>query len=177
MFISVVIPTYNRQELVLRALSSVYQQNRPADEVIVVGDGSEDETVGEISKRYPAVICLRMPHRGVSAARNTGINQARGRWIAFLDSDDTWHPDKLAQQLDYIAHHPKASLVHCDERWLRNGKPLNQKAHHEKSGGDIFARSLHRCLISPSAVMIKADLFTDIGLFDEELPACEDYDL
>lgn len=177
MSISVVIPTYNRHDLVLRALDSVYRQAHTAAEVIVVDDGSSDGTCLAVKNRFPQTTLLSTEHRGVSAARNTGINAASGTWIAFLDSDDSWHERKLERQTACIEANPDASIVHCDEQWIRNGVPLSQKVYHEKSGGDIFARSLKRCLISPSAVMIKSTLFDEVGVFDETLTACEDYDL
>lgn len=177
MLISVVIPTYNRKDLVLRALDSVYQQTYAAYEVILVDDGSTDGTMDAIKTHFPATNYIKVSHQGVSAARNVGIRKACGDWIAFLDSDDVWHGEKLARQLACLKQNPDACLIHCDEQWVRNGKHLNQKAYHEKSGGNLFARSLERCLISPSAVLIKTTLFERVGLFDETLPACEDYDL
>ena len=175
--VSVVIPTYNRCEFILQALASVAAQTRAPDEVIVIDDGSQDRTVQTVSERYPHVVIRSHPNRGVSASRNLGIKLASSTWIALLDSDDRWHPQKLEKQLQLAAREPDAELIHCDESWVRNGAPLNQKKYHRKSGGDIFAASLERCLISPSAAMIKRQLLLDVGLFDESLPACEDYDL
>lgn len=177
MLISVVIPTFNRQTLILRALESVFEQSRPADEVIVVDDGSTDGTMEEVTKKFPQAKYIPIAHQGVSAARNVGIKAARGRWVAFLDSDDVWHSDKLMRQIAFIEANPNARLIHCDENWVRDGKHLNQKSYHEKTGGDLFERSLQRCLISPSAVVINAVVFDRIGMFDETLTACEDYDL
>ena len=175
--VSVIIPTYNRRDMVLRALDSVLQQTRRANEVIVIDDGSDDGTAAAIGTRFPNVILVSQSNRGVSAARNAGIRLASSTWVALLDSDDSWHKQKLEKQLQLAARLPEAQLVHCDENWIRHGKPLNQKAYHKKSGGDIFAPSLERCLISPSAALVKRELLLDIGLFDEALPACEDYDL
>ena len=175
--ISVVIPTYNRRDLVLRALDSVTRQTRSPEEIIVIDDGSEDGTSAAIARQYPNVNLISQANRGVSAARNAGIKLASSTWIALLDSDDSWHEEKLEKQIELAAITPEAQLIHCDEHWVRNGQALNQKAYHRKSGGDIFEVSLQRCMISPSAALITRNLLLDTGLFDENLPACEDYDL
>jgi glycosyltransferase involved in cell wall biosynthesis len=173
--LSVIIPTYNRAELLLRALDSVFAQTRAPDEVIVVDDGSTDDTVSRISQLPVTLICQE--NRGVSAARNAGIARASGEWIALLDSDDEWLPEKLEQQLAHIANHPDTRVCHTNEQWLRKGKPLKQLAKHQKYGGWIFARCLDICLMSPSSILIHREVFEAVGDFDETLPACEDYDL
>ncbi len=177
MFISVIIPVYNRSHLIGRALDSVLQQTRPADEIIIVDDGSTDDLQNLLGTRYPGVRLLQQAHAGVSKARNVGIRASRGDWIALLDSDDSWQPDKLQKQCDYIRQHPATVLLHTDETWIRNGVRVNAHDKHKKSGGHIFQRCLPLCCISPSSVLIKATLLDEAGLFDEQLPACEDYDL
>ena len=177
MSISVVIPTYNRREFAFNAIESVLNQTAHVGEIIVVDDGSQDGTSDAIKRHFPEVNLLVQDRSGVSASRNRGIRAATSEWIALLDSDDVWLPQKISTQLAYANTHPHARLIHCDEHWVRNGRPLNQKSYHQKSAGDIFARSLERCLISPSAVILKRDLFEQVGYFDESLPACEDYDL
>ena len=97
--ISVIIPSYNRNKLLKRALDSVLAQTRPADEIIVVDDGSSDGTDIMLKQQFPLVNYLRTENRGVSAARNVGIQHARGDWIALLDSDDEWLPKKIEIQL------------------------------------------------------------------------------
>lgn len=175
--VSVVIPVRDRRLLLRRALDSVLAQTRAADEIIVVDDGSCDGMSGELPHRYPTVRLLVTRGRGVSAARNHGIRASRHEWCALLDSDDAWRPRKLERQLECARATPAVRLWHCDERWWRNGAHLNQKACHRKRGGDVFADALARCVISPSAAMIHRTLWRDVGLFDERLPACEDYDL
>ena len=177
MDISVIIPSYNRSGLLPRALDSVLKQSFPANEIIVVDDGSEDDTPELISGSYPQVTLVHQVHSGVSKARNTGIHHSRCEWIAFLDSDDAWHPEKLQQQCEWITGHREYRIVHSDEIWLRNGRRINPKRKHGKSGGKIFRNCLPLCCISPSAVMINRSVFSDVGWFDETLPACEDYDL
>jgi len=175
--ISVIIPSYNRAHTLKRALDSVLAQTRPADEIIVVDDGSTDDTEQLVIKHYPQVIYIKQANQGVSAARNRAIKIASGEWLALLDSDDEWLPSKLATQLALLDQQPGHMLVHSDEIWIRNGVRVNQMKKHTKTGGWIFENCLPLCAISPSAAMIHRGLFTEIGLFDEELPACEDYDL
>jgi hypothetical protein len=120
---------------------------------------------------------LSQTNRGVSAARNTGARVARGEWLAFLDSDDIWLPDKLCAQMAFVREHPETRICQTGEIWIRNGVRVNPCNHHRKPDGDVFLPGLRRCLVSPSAVMIRRDLFEAAGGFDESLPACEDYDL
>lgn len=175
--VSVIIPSYNRAHTLPRALDSVLAQTRPADEIIVVDDGSTDDTAQLIARNYPQVIYLKQQNFGVSAARNLAIQQAHGEWLALLDSDDAWLPQKLEKQLSLLTEQPAFKIIHSDEIWIRNGVRVNQMKKHAKCGGWIFQHCLPLCAISPSAVMIHRELFNEIGLFDETLPACEDYDL
>jgi len=177
MNISVIIPTWNRADRLARALQSVFAQRLPPAEVIVVDDGSTDDTRRLVRSQFPDVRYLYQPHKGVSSARNAGIQAATGDWIALLDSDDHWLPGKLALQCEYLRTRPDYRICHCDEIWIRNGRRVNPMKKHAKRGGYIFRHCLPLCVISPSAVMIHRDLFGEIGLFDERLPACEDYDL
>ncbi len=176
--ISVIIPTYNRGWILREAIDSVLAQKRaPQFEVIVVNDGSTDDTVDILNEYADKIRVVPQNNRGVSAARNKGIQVATGRLIAFLDSDDLWLPRKLATQTAFFETHPDALICQTEEIWIRNGQRVNPKNCHQKPSGDIFDRSLHLCLVSPSAVMIKRELFDEVGFFDEQLPACEDYDL
>jgi glycosyltransferase involved in cell wall biosynthesis len=176
--VSAIVPTYNRGYCISRALKSIEEQTRPVHEILVVDDGSTDDTQKIISQKHPTVHIIRNPiNRGVSNARNLGISNATGSHLAFLDSDDTWHPEKIERQLHFCRQKPRTTINHCDEIWIKNGKRFNQKLYHQKCGGDLFQRSLLRCMISPSAVMIKKTLLAKYGGFDEDLPACEDYDL
>lgn len=175
--LSVIIPVYNRAGCIARALDSVLAQTRPADEIIVVDDGSNDQTVQILERYLPRIKVIRQENRGVSAARNTGIRAAGGAWIAFLDSDDEWLPQKLELAEDYIRTHPDCSIFQTEEIWMRKGRRVNPKYKHKKRGGFIFKESLPLCIVSPSAVVIKKQLFDTVGLFDERLPVCEDYDL
>ncbi len=174
--ISVIIPTHNRVHTLARAIESVQEQSIQPLEIIVIDDGSTDNTCALIKQDFPDVMFYRQSNHGVSHARNRGIESARGEWIALLDSDDAWYPGKLEAQLNVLNRHPEIRLCHTDEHWIRNGKRVNQRQRHEKRGGRIYQYCLPLCAISPSAAMIHKSVFTDIGFFDEELPACEDYD-
>lgn len=173
--VSVIIPSHNRRGLIGRALRSVLDQTHAADEIIVVDDGSQDGTAQYLATQFPQVRCLRQGQQGVSAARNHGIRAARGSWIALLDSDDEWLPHKLERQLRSV---PAATpVVHSDEIWIRNGRRVNARRRHAKHGGWIFRHCLPLCAISPSAALVHRSVFDAVGLFDETLPACEDYEL
>jgi glycosyltransferase involved in cell wall biosynthesis len=175
--VSVVIPTRDRSALVVEAVESVLAQRRAAPEVIVVDDGSTDGTCRALERFRQRLLYVYQPASGVSAARNRGAAVASGSWLAFLDSDDLWHPDKLAAQLAYHREHPSCRISQTGEIWLRDGVRVNPCRHHAKPSGDVFLPSLARCLVSPSAVLIERALFVDAGGFDESLAVCEDYDL
>jgi glycosyltransferase involved in cell wall biosynthesis len=175
--VSIIIPTYNRSSLLLEAVGSVLQQTFKDFELIVVDDGSTDGTAEALKKDKDRLTVHYQANQGVSAARNQGLRLARGRWIAFLDSDDLWLPKKLETQMGFFSRHEEAVISQTEEIWVRNGRRVNPQKKHRKYSGDIFAPSLDLCLVSPSAVMIKRDVFDAVGFFDESLPACEDYDL
>lgn len=175
--VSVVIPTYNRGAMVGEAIDTVLTQNYRQMELIVVDDGSTDHTSQVLKTYQSAIRVLRQHNRGVSAARNRGIAAARGGLIAFLDSDDLWLPGKLAQQVAFFETNPAATICQTQELWMRNGIRINPKRRHRKPSGMIFEPSLALCLVSPSAVMLRRGLLEQTGGFDENLPACEDYDL
>tara|TARA_B100000579_G_scaffold54786_1_gene38633 strand:- start:667 stop:1512 length:846 start_codon:yes stop_codon:yes gene_type:complete len=175
--VSVIIPTYNRKNLLKRALHSVISQTFVPQEIIVVDDGSSDRTKDWVSERFPDVRYIYQDNSGVSSARNAGIKEAKGSWIAFLDSDDEWMTNKLEQQKRVINSFQEAWLCHTNEIWIRNGVRVNQMKKHQKYGGDVFENCLDICRISPSSVLIKKEVFEMVGLFDESLKVCEDYDL
>ena len=175
--VSVIIPTYNRGWILTEAIDSVLAQDYKDYELIVVDDGSTDNTREILATYGRDIVVLRQTNKGVSAARNRGIAQAGGQLVAFLDSDDIWQPRKLSRQVDFFKLNPDAVINQTEEIWIRNGVRVNPKDRHRKPSGMIFERSLGLCLVSPSAVMIQKTLFDAVGVFDENLPACEDYDL
>jgi glycosyltransferase involved in cell wall biosynthesis len=175
--VSVIIPTFNRWPLVGAAIKSVLAQSYGDFELIVVDDGSTDDTAEQLAQWGSRLLILKQPNRGVSAARNLAVRHARGRYLAFLDSDDLWLPNKLAIQVAFMEQHPSAQICQTEETWIRNAVKVNPKAKHRKPSGDIFIASLELCLVSPSAAMLTRELFEQVGGFDESLPVCEDYDL
>ena len=176
--ISVVIPTLNRINTLQRALDSVINQTYKAAEIIVVDNGSSDGTLKFLREQYPTITILTENKIGVSSARNKGIKKSINQWIALLDSDDAWHPRKLEIQTSMLDRASKEyNLIHTDEVWFRNNKHINQMKKHKKQGGYIFERCLSLCCISPSSVLFKKNILDKVGLFDESLPVCEDYDM
>ena len=176
--ISVVIPTLNRINTLQRALDSVINQTYKAAEIIVVDNGSSDGTLKFLREQYPKIKTLTENKIGVSSARNKGIKKSINQWIALLDSDDAWHPRKLEIQTSMLDSALKEyNLIHTDEVWFRNNKHINQMKKHKKQGGYIFERCLSLCCISPSSVLFKKNILDKVGLFDESLPVCEDYDM
>jgi glycosyltransferase involved in cell wall biosynthesis len=175
--VSVIIPTYNRAALLREAVASVKAQTYRDFEIVVVDDASTDTTFEALAAWRDVRVLRQAGRRGVAAARNLGVAAARGQWLAFLDSDDLWLPEKLARQMAYLADRPGLSLCQTDETWMRHGVKVNKPAAHRKVAGRIFAASLERCMISPSAVVLRRRLFEAHGGFDETLPAAEDYDL
>jgi glycosyltransferase involved in cell wall biosynthesis len=175
--VSVIIPTYNRGWILREAIDSVLAQDHRDYELIVVDDGSTDDTRQILGSYGRDIVVLQQPNRGVSGARNRGIAESRAPLVAFLDSDDLWLPQKLTRQVAFFQSKPDALICQTEETWLRNGARVNPKKRHRKPAGQIFEPSLALCLVSPSAVMIRKPLFDAVGLFDERLPACEDYDL
>lgn len=176
-FVSVIIPTYNRGWIIKEAIDSILAQNYKDFELIVVDDGSTDNTSEVLAPYENDIKVLFQENKGVSAARNRGITEASGQFIAFLDSDDLWLPKKLSTQVEFFNQMPDALICQTEEVWVRNGIRVNPKKRHKKPSGMIFEPSLELCLISPSAVMVRRSLFDRVGGFDETLPACEDYDL
>lgn len=176
--VSVVIPTRDRAGMVCRAVASVLAQTHAALDIIVVDDGSTDGTGAALAALGdPRLRVLRHGGgRGVSAARNTGLAAARGDYLALLDSDDVWLPEKTARQLAFMADR-RLLVSQTQEVWIRGGRRVNPGRAHAKPDGFFFEQALVRCLVSPSTVMFTRALWEEVGGFDESLPACEDYDL
>ena len=169
--ISVIIPTHNRRELLAGAVESVRAQTFRDWDLLIVDDGSDDGTDRDWSDPGdPRIRYLRTERKGVSAARNLGIQQAKSPWIGFLDSDDTWLPKKLEIQLSALESHPGYLAVHSDEIWIRRGRRVNPKKIHRKYGGWVYRYSLPRCVISPSSILIARELLDRCGNVRRGLP-------
>ncbi|WP_321415165.1 glycosyltransferase [uncultured Desulfobacter sp.] len=175
--VSVIIPTFNRAWTLERAIDSVLAQDYTPIEIIVIDDGSTDETQEVLAGYKDEIRILVQENKGVSAARNLGIQESQGHFIALLDSDDAWEKNKLSCQMDFFQSNPGAMICQTEEIWIRKGKRVNPKKKHKKPSGMIFEPSLKLCLVSPSAVMIRKQLFDQKGMFNEAFPVCEDYDL
>ena len=177
--ISVIITSYNRMNYLIESLPSVLNQTFKDIEVIVVDDGSTDGTrsyVEFVRSRDKRVRYVREPGVGVSGARNRGIVESKGEYICFLDSDDLWLPKKL--EIQFRETVSKGYYIsYTDEIWIRRGRYVNPGKKHQKFGGWIFEKCIPLCIISPSSVMIKREIFSRVGLFDETFYVCEDYDL
>ena len=179
--VSVIIPTYNRAFLLDRAIDSVLRQTVQCSELIIVDDGSTDHTHEILRDLFNSagVSCrvYSQENAGPAAARNLGVRKSEFPFVAFLDSDDHWHKQKLEKQYQYLASNPEYHISHTREKWLRRGLHLNQKKKHIPRDGDIFDHCLQLCAVGMSTVMMKKALFDEVGVFDESLRCCEDYDL
>lgn len=172
--VSVIITTFNRRHFLHDAFQSVATQDYRDREIIIIDDGSTDNT-SEDAALLP-VRYVWKENGGISSARNAGLAIAGGEYIAFLDVDDRWKKKKLSIQLDAMEK-TSALLSYTDEIWFRNGKRLNQKLRHRKYSGMIFEQCLPLCIISPSSALIHRSIFDAVGTFDESMPVCEDYDM
>jgi glycosyltransferase involved in cell wall biosynthesis len=179
-FVSIIIPTYNRGGYLPQAIASVLNQRHPYLELIVVDDGSNDDTADVVQAfKAGSVVPVRYMYQensGPASARNLGMAAASFDHIAFLDSDDWFHKDKIALQLSAMEKKSAFLISHTQEIWYRRGSHLNQKKKHRKDEGDIFKRCLELCAVGMSTVMMHKSLIEAVGWFDQEMPCCEDYD-
>jgi glycosyltransferase involved in cell wall biosynthesis len=178
MKISVIIPTHNREELLEKAIQSVINQTVKVAEVIIVDDGSTDNTKEMISRfENNCIQYIYQENKGVSNARNHGIKVAANKWLCFLDSDDIWEENKIEKQIDFHEKNSHILFSHTDELWIFNDKIIKQKKHQFKPSGFCFEQNIANTLIGASTIMLHKKVLDYIGYFDEELIACEDYDL
>jgi len=175
---SVIIPTYNRREFLQKAVATVLSQTFGDWELIIVDDGSTDDTAAMVAGYTDARIrCVVQENQGPAAARNYGLRLATAPWAAFLDSDDWWLPEKLQRAQEFIERCPEISVFHTKEVWFRRGKFLPQKRRHQKPDGRVYRQALPLCCISISTAVVRRSVFEQVGVFDESFEACEDYDL
>lgn len=176
--VSVIIPAYNAETFIGEALASVLAQTAHDFEVIVIDDGSRDRTA-QVVQSFPGVRCVQQANAGVSAARNAGAQLAQGRYLAFLDADDLWHPDKLRQQLAAMQTHPEVALSRTPlgpRNWAA-GTPSAQAQPPAFHFDDTLAISFLDPYFATSTVMVRADAFRQAGGFDTRLRIAEDVDL
>jgi glycosyltransferase involved in cell wall biosynthesis len=178
--VSAIIPTYNRRELVVRAIDSVLAQTRHVDEIVVVDDGSTDGTAAMLRERYgDRIRYVYQANAGVSAARNHGMSIARGRYLALLDSDDEWLPEKTARQVEWMQAHPDFGVVLCDvERVDGEHRSIDIFRRREviREDGWILRWIIHNPSLVPASALLRSDVFADVGGFDEALRTAEDID-
>jgi len=175
--VSVVVPTYNRGHLLPDAIKSIENQTYSKYEIIVVDDGSTDDT--EAVCKDLNVIYIKQENAGASAARNTGIRKCNGEFVAFLDSDDVWHPKKLEKQVGFFQQHPECGLVHTDTEVVG----VDESYSFSPVGYQRFEKIRHieSVVLNPyfgmPTVMIPKHVLDEIGLFDESIATAEDLDL
>ena len=177
--LSIIIPTFNRAERLKKAIQSVLKQSQPCDEIIVVDDGSCDATrkvVEEFENRNTPLKYYYQKNKGPAAARNLGIEKSECDFIAFLDSDDHFHKNKIEKQYCELQKNNDYLISHTYEKWYMRGVHLNQKKIHIPMHGMIFDHCLQLCAVGMSTVMVRKELFDKVGLFDESFRCCEDYD-
>ena len=175
--VSVIIPTHDRLALLMEAIGSVRAQRYSPIELIVVDDGSTDGTWERLNAES-GIRRLRIDHTGrPGAVRNAGVAIATGEYVAFLDSDDLWMPDKLARQMELLRDSNGVPIVHSRELWLRDGRPVSQAGQRHRRAGWLFADAVRKCIIGPSTVVLHRAVLREVGGFREDLEIAEDYEL
>jgi len=183
MIVSVIIPTYNRKLIVESAIRSALDQTLKDFEIIVVDDGSTDGTKEYLESLSLPIKLISKENGGVASARNAGIKEAIGTYIAFLDSDDSWLPTKLEMQVQYLESHPDIPLVYTDEYIEVNGEVLPKTRFERADAGDDIKNNfllpgfVQRTPIHTSAMMIRKSVFEEVGYFNETLKIHEDSEL
>lgn len=175
--VSVIIPVYNRTFSIRDAVESVLIQSIKPSEIIVIDDGSSFNMASYLKNYMHHIRLIKLnENKGVSFARNTGIKAASGEYIAFLDSDDLFLPEKLEYQINYMAEN-NLLISHTDEFWYRKDRWANQGKSNKRYGGYIFDKILDKCRISPSSLIVHKSVFDEAGYFNEDLRVCEDYEI
>ncbi len=172
--VTVVIPTFNHGRYVVEAVESVLAQTVRPLQIVVVDDGSTDDTRDRLMPYLDRIEYVYKTNAGLSAARNTGIERARGEWVAFLDADDVWGPHKTELQLQAVAEHPKAMLVGAADSRQWPLPPLPEKVAWRLITVDDL---IFRTVFGPSSALIRRAAFNEVGLFDEKLSPVADRDM
>lgn len=176
-YFSVVIPTYNRAATIGQAIGSALAQTYPHAEVIFVDDGSTDHTEKVIELYRDRIKYISQPNGGSALARNRGISEATGNYIAFLDSDDLWYAGKLGRMATAIHEHPEAGLFYADSHVLDGSGRLMWVHRSPHIIGNAYQAFLESDFVSTSAVVVRRNCFDVVGMFSESLSGCEDWDM
>ncbi len=177
--ISVVIPVYNGEKTIQETIKSVLNQTFQSLELIIVNDGSNDETLKVISIiKDPRIKVFSYPNAGLSATRNRGLAHATGEYISFIDADDLWTPDKLEAQLKVLQENPQAAVAYSWTDWIDEFGQFLRRGTSMSVNGDVYAKILLIDFIaSGSNTLIRRQALTEVGGFDESLTHSEDWDL
>ncbi len=181
--ISVILPVYNSERWLSECINSILEQTLRPLEIIAVNDGSTDDSQTILARYGDILTILNQPNRGASAARNAAAQVARGEWLAFIDSDDTWNPSKLQKQAELLTSQPDVVGAYCGKNWVNqegNATDKNDACMTYWPSGQIFlplllSRSTNG--FSPSQAIIKRHIFLQCGGFPENLRHAEDYAL
>jgi GT2 family glycosyltransferase len=179
LLVSVIIPTFNRAALLCETLATVSAQTVAPFEILVIDDGSTDETGAMLAREFPGVMVYRIAHAGQGAARNVGLAHARGDAIAFLDSDDVWDARFVECMSAALCASPRAGFVYCDYALFDGARTLrenNLRPEHQW-GGNVFPKLLETNFLCTGALLIRRECFARVGGFDPTLPPVEDWDL
>lgn len=186
--VSVIVPAYNSAKYITETISSLLEQTYPNIEIIVVNDGSQDNTLDVLKFYQTKIVIIDQLNTGVSGARNTGIRAAKGDLISFCDSDDLWAPQKIHEQITYLQHNPSVGMVYCDwhvwnpdhngnfvvPEFFRSAQ-YGQEIDSAKSGW-VYHKLLLDCICLTSTVMLRKDTIQKVGFFNTDLWCGEDYD-
>jgi len=179
--VSVIIPAYKTAHLIANCLDTVFAQTYTNFETIVVNDGSPDtpELEKVLAPYLDRIIYIKQENKRAAGARNNAIRQARGGFVAFLDSDDTWYPEHLGTQMKLFADDPTLDLTYSDGLMLLDGGQQRKFTDKNPSAGEATFAALveERCQIPISTVVARKAALERAGLFDEKLPRCDDYDM
>ncbi len=179
--VTAIIPVYNCAQYVTKAIDSVLAQTYPAHEIIVVDDGSTDGTRQALQPYMNSIVYVYQKNAGEPAARNTGIRHATGEYLAYLDADDLWLPDKLQLQMKYFAAHPECKVVYTDMMTFDSSGVLVQSVRASRGriyqSGKIFPYLFRETLFGSGSVVFRKDCCDIVGLFDERFLVGSDYEM
>lgn len=182
--VSVILPAYNAEKFISQTIASISAQTLADFEIIVVDDGSQDATASIAAAADPRVRVISQANQGIAQARNTGILGSRGIYIAFMDHDDLWHPQKLATQVELLERDPSYAVVYGEfERWTPPALPVFKDANLTglqqvpALSGMILPRLVETNWVLFSTAMFRRSVFDRVGLFDPSMPPADDWDL